>query len=85
VLLGDKSSINTKPQLEIYADDVKCTHGTTTGRLNEEALFYLQARGLNKDLARKVLLQAFANEVIDTIKDEPLKAYIEQRTQGHIV
>lgn len=79
VLLGDKSSINTKPQLEIYADDVKCTHGTTTGRLNEEALFYLQSRGLNKDLARKVLLQAFANEVIDTIKDGEFKAYLEQR------
>lgn len=79
VLLGDKSSINTKPQLEIYADDVKCTHGTSTGRLNEEALFYLQSRGLNKDLARKVLLQAFANEVVDTIKDEELKMYLEQR------
>lgn len=79
VLLGDKSSINTKPQLEIYADDVKCTHGTSTGRLNEEAQFYLQSRGLNKDLARKVLLQAFANEVVDTIKDEELKTYLEQR------
>lgn len=85
VLLGDKASINTKPQLEIYADDVKCTHGTSTGRLNEESLFYLQARGLNKELARKVLLQAFANEVIDTIKDEPLRAYLEKRTHGHIV
>lgn len=85
ILLGDKSSINTKPQLEIYADDVKCTHGTTTGRLNEEALFYLQARGLNKDLAKKVLLQAFANEVIETIKDEALKTYLKERTQGHIV
>jgi len=85
VLLGDKSSVNTKPQLEIYADDVKCTHGTTTGRLNEEALFYLQARGLSKDIARRVLLQAFANEVIDTIKDEALKTALEQRMQGHIV
>jgi Fe-S cluster assembly protein SufD len=85
VLIGDKASINTKPQLEIYADDVKCTHGTTTGKLNEEALFYLQSRGLSKDLARRVLLQAFANEVIDTIKDEALKAYLEQRMQGHIV
>jgi Fe-S cluster assembly protein SufD len=85
VLLGDKASINTKPQLEIYADDVKCTHGTSTGKLNEEALFYLQARGLSKDLARKVLLQAFANEVIDTIKDEALKTYLEQKMQGHIV
>jgi Fe-S cluster assembly protein SufD len=85
VLLGEKSSINTKPQLEIYADDVKCTHGTSTGRLNEEALFYLQARGLSKDIARRVLLQAFANEVIDTIKDEALKSFVQQRAQGHIV
>jgi Fe-S cluster assembly protein SufD len=85
VLLGDKSSVNTKPQLEIYADDVKCTHGTTTGKLNEEALFYLESRGLNKDLARKVLLQAFANEIVDTIKDVALKAYLEQRVHDHIV
>jgi len=85
ILLGDKSSINTKPQLEIYADDVKCTHGTTTGRLNEEALFYLQARGLNKELAKKVLLQAFANEVIETIKDGALKTYLGHRIHDHIV
>lgn len=85
VLLSDKASINTKPQLEIYADDVKCSHGTSTGKLNEEALFYLETRGLSKDLARKVLLQAFANEVIDTIKDEALKNYLEEKMQGHIV
>ena len=57
ILLGDKATINTKPQLEIYADDVKCSHGTTTGMLNEDALFYLQTRGLNENLARKVLLR----------------------------
>ena len=85
VLLGDKSSIHTKPQLEIYADDVKCTHGTSTGRLNEDALFYLQSRGLNKDLARKVLLQAFANEILDTIKDGELKAYLEHLMHRRVV
>jgi Fe-S cluster assembly protein SufD len=85
VLIGDKATVNTKPQLEIYADDVRCTHGTTTGRLNEEALFYLQSRGLNKNLARRVLLEAFANEVIDTVKDEAFKSHLEQRMQGHIV
>jgi Fe-S cluster assembly protein SufD len=85
ILLGDNSTINTKPQLEIYADDVKCSHGTTTGRLDEEALFYLQTRGLDQDLARKVLLGAFAKEISDTVKDEAFRNHLEKRIQVHIV
>jgi Fe-S cluster assembly protein SufD len=77
VLLTDTAVINTKPQLEIWADDVKCSHGCTTGQLDEEALFYLQSRGINKDTARSMLLYAFASQVIDTIKDEKLKAYFD--------
>jgi Fe-S cluster assembly protein SufD len=77
VLLTDTAVINTKPQLEIWADDVKCSHGCTTGQLDEEALFYLQSRGISKDTARSMLLYAFASEVIDTIKDEKLKAYFD--------
>ncbi|MTI38644.1 Fe-S cluster assembly protein SufD [Fulvivirga lutimaris] len=77
ILLSDTSTVNTKPQLEIWADDVKCSHGCTTGQLDEDALFYLRARGLSKTSARAMLLYAFAIEVIESVKLEPLKNYLE--------
>lgn len=67
ILLSDDATINTKPQLEIYADDVKCSHGTSTGKVDEQALFYLKARGIGEESARKLLLQAFAQEVLDKV------------------
>jgi Fe-S cluster assembly protein SufD len=73
ILLSDDATINTKPQLEIYADDVKCSHGTSTGKVDEEALFYLKARGIGDTNARKLLLQAFAQELIDKIEIESLQ------------
>ncbi len=76
VMLSANASMNTKPQLEIYADDVKCSHGTTTGKLNEDALFYLQTRGIPKDTARTLLMAAFANDVIDRIQIEPIRTYL---------
>ncbi|MFI5164644.1 MAG: Fe-S cluster assembly protein SufD [Bacteroidia bacterium] len=78
ILLSDDSTINTKPELEIYADDVKCSHGSTTGRLNEDALFYLRSRGLSEGSARNLLLFAFAGDVISKIQIEPLKIYLEE-------
>ncbi len=78
ILLSDDAQINTKPQLEIYADDVKCSHGATTGRLDEEALFYLMARGINKTAARKLLVHAFVLEVSENISLEPVRQYIDQ-------
>jgi len=84
ILLGDNSTMNTKPQLEIYADDVKCSHGTTTGRLDEDALFYLRSRGLNEGLARKVLLGAFAAQISDTINDDAFRRHVEQKIHDHI-
>lgn len=77
ILLSEDSTINTKPQLEIWADDVKCSHGCTTGQLDTEALFYLQSRGIPKATAKAMLLYAFAGEVIDKIQDEKLKTYID--------
>ncbi len=68
ILMSDDASIYTKPQLEIYADDVKCSHGTSTGKVDEDALFYLKARGIGDESARKLLLQAFAQELIDKIE-----------------
>ncbi len=77
ILLSDDGTINTKPQLEIYADDVKCSHGTSTGKIDENALFYLKARGIGEVSARKLLLAAFANEVADKIQIESLRTHLE--------
>ncbi len=77
LLLSDEATINSNPQLEIFADDVKCTHGAAVGQLDEEALFYLQARGLNRDAARDMLLHAFAGEVIQGLKIPALREQIE--------
>jgi Fe-S cluster assembly protein SufD len=77
ILLTDKAGVNTKPQLEIWADDVKCSHGCTTGQLDEEALFYLQTRGIHKETARAMMLYAFAGEIIDNIKHPAIKEYLD--------
>jgi Fe-S cluster assembly protein SufD len=77
LLLSDDAQIDTKPQLEIYADDVKCTHGATIGQIEENALFYLRSRGLDEVTARKLLLQAFAGECLERMKPGPLRTYIE--------
>jgi Fe-S cluster assembly protein SufD len=78
ILLSDKASINTKPQLEIWADDVKCSHGCTTGQLDEEAMFYLQSRGIPKDTARAMLLYAFASEVLQIVPNTLLRNYMDE-------
>jgi Fe-S cluster assembly protein SufD len=78
VVLSSGATMNTKPQLEIYADDVKCSHGTTTGQLNDEALFYMRSRGIPKDEARTLLLYAFAQDVLSQIKIEPIREYLNQ-------
>ncbi len=76
ILLSDDATINTKPQLEIYADDVKCSHGTSTGKIDEAAVFYLNARGIGKESAKKLLLNAFAQEVINKIETDELREKI---------
>jgi Fe-S cluster assembly protein SufD len=73
LLLTDESQINTKPQLEIFADDVKCTHGAAIGQLDEDALFYMQARGIAEADARNLLIHAFAGEVLDGVREEPVR------------
>jgi Fe-S cluster assembly protein SufD len=77
LLLSDSATINTKPQLEIFADDVKCTHGAAIGQLDEDALFYLRARGLTFLEARDLLIHAFAGEIIERVRVEPLKQALE--------
>lgn len=77
ILLSDDASINTKPQLEIWADDVKCSHGCTTGKLDKEQLFYLKSRGIDEMSAKTLLVTAFANEVLEQIKDKQVRAYVQ--------
>ncbi len=76
ILIGDKATINAKPQLEIFADDVKCSHGCTVGQLDDKALFYMQSRGIPKKEATALLMYAFSNEVIESIKIPELKTRI---------
>ena len=69
--------MNTKPQLEIYADDVKCTHGATVGQLDDDAIFYLQARGISKEDARAMLIYAFAGEVVSGVGVKRLREELD--------
>jgi Fe-S cluster assembly protein SufD len=80
LLLSDKAKIDTKPQLEIYADDVKCTHGATVGQIDEMALFYLKSRGIGSTVARQLLMYAFAADVLETIENEAVRDELEHMT-----
>ena len=74
LLLSDDAIIHTKPELEIYADDVKCTHGATVGQLDEKGLFYLRSRGLNRKEAQQILIRAYVNEIIENVSDEKIRS-----------
>jgi len=88
ILLTDDAKMDTKPQLEIYADDVKCSHGATIGQLDEEALFYLRSRGIKSEEARLMLMFGFAHEVVENIRTEALRQRIDalvlQRLKGEL-
>jgi Fe-S cluster assembly protein SufD len=84
LLLSDDATVDTKPQLEIYADDVKCTHGATVGQLSEEAVFYLRSRGIPLEKARQMLMYAFAGEIIDRILCEPLRRELNERVWNRL-
>ncbi len=79
ILLSNDANIYTKPQLEIFADDVKCSHGATTSQIEDSELFYLQARGIGKEVARGLLVFAFGEEIVEKIKNEALKDKLEKR------
>ncbi|KAB2910016.1 MAG: Fe-S cluster assembly protein SufD [Ignavibacteriales bacterium] len=79
VMLSDFARVDAKPQLEIYADDVKCSHGATVGRLSEEALFYLRARGIGQELAKTMIINAFANDAVHSISIDEVRRRIEDR------
>jgi Fe-S cluster assembly protein SufD len=84
ITLTDRAHMFSKPELEIYADDVKCSHGATTGQLDAEALFYLRSRGLNERQARALLLMAFARDVVEKVEIEPLRAHLDAEIEHRL-
>ncbi len=84
LLLGERAEIDTKPELEIYSDDVKCTHGATVGELDEEHLYYLRARGIGESDARSMLTSAFANVVINEVRDSTLRDQLGSRVREQL-
>jgi Fe-S cluster assembly protein SufD len=84
LLLSEDAIINTKPQLEIFADDVKCTHGATVGQIDPEAVFYLRSRGIAVQEAKKLLTYAFANDVMERIKFQPLRERLAERLHARL-
>jgi Fe-S cluster assembly protein SufD len=81
IVLGETASMNNKPELEIFADDVVCGHGATVGQLDDNQIFYLRARGLSKAEAESLLLEAFANEALELIADELLRERFAEQTR----
>ena len=82
LVLSETAEMRTQPQLEIYADDVKATHGASTGQLDESALFYMQQRGIDKEKARQLLVNAFMKDVLNTISDEALREQLLNAIDG---
>lgn len=85
LILSKGAEVNAKPELEIYADDVKCAHGATFGQLDEDAVFYLRSRGLDADAARRLLISAFAHEILDRIGDEPLRERVTRAFEARLL
>jgi Fe-S cluster assembly protein SufD len=84
LLLSDNSEFNSKPELEIYADDVKCSHGATSGSLDEDSIYYLMTRGLSRKESVKLLINGFLNEVVNMIKSNSVKEFVKSKLQGQI-
>ncbi len=82
LLLSDRAEIDTKPELEIYAEDVKCSHGATVGQLDERALFYLQSRGIGRERAKQLLIRAFAAELLASFPVDAFREYVEAKTES---
>lgn len=84
LLLSPKAEVNAKPELEIYNDDVKCAHGATFGQLDEDAIYYLRARGIDREAARALLTYSFAREILDGIAHEELRQRVTTRLLEHL-
>jgi Fe-S cluster assembly protein SufD len=85
LLLSENAVVNSNPQLEIFADDVRCTHGSTVGQLDEEAVFYLRSRGINRDAAVRLLTFAFGGEILDRIPVTALRESLQEKVAGRLI
>ena len=84
MLLSDNSEFDSKPELEIYADDVKCSHGSTSGSIDENSIYYLMTRGLNRKESVKLLVNGFLNEVIEVIKSNSMRKFVQSKLERQI-
>ncbi len=84
ILLSDNSEFDSKPELEIYADDVKCSHGSTSGSVDEDSIYYLMTRGLNRKESIKLLINGFLNDIIEMIKSNSVRSFVESKLKGQI-
>ena len=80
-MLNDNASVNSNPQLEIFADDVKCAHGSTIGQIDRNALFYLRARGISEVLAKKLLLTAFVGDIVESINNSDILTLVSEEVE----
>ena len=84
LLLNDNAEFNSKPELEIYADDVKCSHGSTSGSVDENSIHYLMTRGLNREKAIKLLVKGFLNDITEFIKSDSIKKFVENKLEEQV-
>ena len=84
LLLSDDSEFSSKPEFEIYADDVKCSHGATSGNVDEDSIYYLMTRGLSRKESVKLLIDGFLNEVVDMIKSNSIKKFVKSKLESQI-
>ena len=84
LLLDDHAEFNSKPELEIYADDVKCSHGSTSGSIDENSLHYLMTRGLNKENSTRLLIKGFLNDIVEFIKSKSIKEFVERKLEEQL-
>ena len=84
LILDDQAEFNAKPELEIYADDVKCSHGSTSGSLDQDAIHYLMTRGIKQTDAKKLLINGFLNEIFENIPEEKIKLFLEKSMEKQI-
>ena len=83
-MLNDDAEFNSKPELEIYADDVKCSHGSTSGNVEEDSLYYLMTRGLSRKESLRLLINGFLNDIVDAIKSNTIKDFISSNLEKQI-
>ena len=82
LILSDEAEVDSKPSLLIYADDVKCSHGATAGNIDEESVYYMRSRGLDLDTASHLLIHGFASEIVESVKLEAVREYLDRRFLG---